>query len=77
MYGIGAGKIMIAVTEKKEIIADAINMGTERGCTFLEAKGAYKNEPKSVLMCACYKRQVMNMKNIIYLHDPKAFVIIV
>ncbi|MDY3919705.1 MAG: YitT family protein [Candidatus Limivivens sp.] len=76
LCGLGEGKVVLAVTCRKEEAALQIDQETLRGCTYLEARGSYKNEKRDVLMCACYSRQVVTVKRIIQELDPEAFIIV-
>ncbi|MDO5425422.1 MAG: YitT family protein [Eubacteriales bacterium] len=76
LYGLGEGKVVLAITARKEEAAALIDQEIQRGCTYLHAQGSYRNEERDVLMCACGSRQVVKVKRIIQELDPEAFLII-
>ena len=48
----------------------------DRGVTVLSGKGAYSGENKFVLMCAFKQKEIVELKEIIFDVDPKAFIIV-
>lgn len=77
IYGVDTGKVALIISEKKEEIAAEVLKSMDRGCTFLEAKGAYSEKDRDVLMCAVRKRQFPQLKKITYELDGNAFLIVV
>ncbi len=77
IYGVDTGKVAFIISEKKEEIAAEVLKSMDRGCTFLEAKGAYSEKDRDVLMCAVKKRQFPQLKKIAYELDESAFLIVV
>lgn len=51
-------------------------MKLQFGATALYGKGLYKNTQKTIIMCACKRRNVISIRNIALDIDPKAFIII-
>lgn len=76
MYGIGAGKLIISITDEEKKIAEKIGEVTGRGSTIISAKGSYTNQERAVLLCACSTSQVYSIRRIIYETDPRAFVML-
>ena len=76
MYGINAGKLALIVTEQGELVSAMIEEKCGRGSTLIDAKGAYKKEGKTIVMCACSNRQMYSIEQAVKEADPKAFTII-
>ncbi len=76
MYGLSAGKMTLIVTTKPEEVAEKINEETDRGCTFINAKGSYSEEHRDVVMCACSNKQMFAIRSAAKEVDPDAFIII-
>lgn len=76
LYGMDMGKLAIIVAHNKAEIAKDVIVQLHRGVTFLKAQGAYANEERDVMLCAVRKQQFHKLKEIVYSHDPSAFVIV-
>lgn len=75
MYGMDAGKLTLIVTEHGQEVADKIDELTQRGSTLLKAVGSYSKEEKSVVMCACNKKQMHMVQKAVKEVDNKAFLV--
>ncbi|URZ88486.1 YitT family protein [Floricoccus penangensis] len=69
-------EILIMSEDKLPAIQQCLNNKIDRGLTFLEAKGGYKNESKQVLMIVVDNQEFLTIKRIIESVDPNAFVIV-
>ena len=76
LYGTNVGKMLLIVSDKSEEIARLIVSDLYRGCTILNAHGAYTGEQKKVLICACKDVEFYNLKHIVRRLDSKAFMIV-
>ena len=76
MYGFGAGKMTIIITDKGKEIADNISKQVDRGSTLIKAQGSFTGEEKQVLMCACDKSEAVEVKRVVYNTDPYAVIMI-
>lgn len=76
MYGIGAGTLLIIITNHGQEIAQRIGELIGRGSTELKAKGSYTKEDKDVLICACSKSQAYIVRQITLEIDKSSFVMI-
>ena len=76
LYGFGAGKLLIIITEKSRAIADAISKRADRGSTVIKAIGSYTQMEKDVILCACSKAQAYSITKMVHEIDPKAFAMI-
>lgn len=72
--GMNAKSVQI-ISDHYEKILDEIDKRLERGATLLEAKGAYQNEEKKVVLCVVSTKQYNELVSIIREIDEKAFVI--
>lgn len=73
--GHDAKQIMI-ITEKREKMIKEIFKEIDRGITILQAKGAYTNTDKPVIMIVVYKKQFATLNHVISMIDPEAFVVV-
>lgn len=76
MFGVISGKLAMIISEHGEEIARKIGEELERGSTILRAKGAYSNEHRPVVMCACSRSQVPEMRKFVMKIDPEALMIV-
>lgn len=76
MYGTSSGKLALIVTQKPKEIAQRIEEVSDRGCTFLEARGGYTDGEMDVVMCACNNKQMFPIRHAVKAEDPDAFTII-
>jgi len=71
--GLNVKKNVIIVSEKSELVAEAILTRLNRGVTFLEGIGAYTHENKKVIYCIVTSRETAKLKEIIEEIDPTTF----
>ena len=74
--GLDYSKSVMVVTDKYEIIANDIMNKLDRGVTFFIAEGAYSQKSKKVVYSIVSRAQLAQVKDIVYKHDPDAFVAI-
>ena len=48
----------------------------DRGVTAISARGMYTNRDKSMLFCVVGKKEIVKLKEIAAVTDPKAFIIV-
>lgn len=53
MYGVGAGKLIIIISDHGQEVADKIANAIDRGSTLIRAIGTYTGSERQVLLCAC------------------------
>ena len=78
-YILGRGrsaKMAFIISEKSPEIAKDILSDLNRGVTGLMGKGLYTGKERTVLMCICTARDIVSVKDIVQVHDPKAFVVV-
>ncbi|MDO5015578.1 MAG: YitT family protein [Eubacteriales bacterium] len=71
-----SGKVCLIISDHSKEIWQAISTSIGRGATFLKAEGAYTGVEKKVLMCACSKKEVPNVRRVVNQCDDKALTII-
>ena len=76
MVGFGGNKACFVMTDSWQKITDRVLTEIGRGCTWLEAKGAYSGTPRPVVMCVMSRQEMTTLKRIVQEEDEKAFMII-
>lgn len=76
LSGSMSGKMATIITSHGQEIADAINEEVERGSTMIHATGSYTGQQLQVLMCACSKNQIVQVRKLAYRVDSSAIVTI-
>lgn len=64
------------ITTKGEELAQALIDGMHRGCTIINAKGAYTKEDKNDILMVISSYELDKAKRIIYPIDPNAFIMV-
>lgn len=76
MYGAGSSKLVIIITGQGREVANHIMASSDRGATIIRATGAYTNEDKQVLLCACSRAEAYRVRSCAHTIDPGSFVMI-
>ncbi len=76
LYGIGAGKLLIIITNHGQELAKSISEITDRGSTLINATGTYTGEDRDVILCACSKSQTYQITNAAHELDENAFIMV-
>ena len=76
LYGKNTSKTVHIITEKPTEMTQELMEKCECGVTVLEAKGAYTNKPKKILLCVVRGNMFPILKDIIQACDESAFVIV-
>lgn len=74
--GMKSAKAVYVISDKYEQIAQKIMKELQRGGTFLDGRGIYSNDKKSVIMCVVSRKQAVVLKKIVWEEDQRAFVMI-
>ena len=74
--GFNPKKAVTIISEHNEQIADKINSFTGRGSTISPSKGGYSKNASGMLYVVVPQSQVTKIKNLVYLEDEKAFLVI-
>ena len=64
------------ITKNKELVSQALLKGINRGCTYVEATGAYTHETKSDVFMVISSYELYKAKKIIKSVDKTAFIIV-
>ena len=76
MVGFGGNKACFVMTDAWQKITGRILNEIERGCTLLDAKGAYSGTSRPVVMCVMSRQEMTALKRIVQEEDEKAFMFI-
>lgn len=76
LYGLDYSTVAMIISDHFEQIAQSIDRQLDRGVTYLDGKGFYSQQDKTVLLCAVRKRQVGQLKELVSAIDPNAFMIL-
>lgn len=76
MSGAVVGKIALVITDHPNEVAAAISARTERGSTIFEGTGAYTGKRRYMLLCACSKSEIVQVRRAACEVDREAFVMI-
>ena len=68
--------MVLVVSSEYEAIAQAIGKQLDRGATFLEAEGSYTGKSTKVVLSAVKKQQISELKELVSVIDPNAFIIV-
>lgn len=74
--GLDEAKAAIIISENGEEISEAITARLGRGVTFLEGKGGFSKNQKTILYAVVTRLEVAKLKSIIHEKDENAFVTI-
>ena len=76
MVGFGGNKACFVMTDAWQKITGRVLNEIERGCTLLEARGAYSGTSRPVVMCVMSRQEMTALKRIVQEEDEKAFMFI-
>lgn len=74
--GISYAKAFFIISDRSEVIGDAVLQQIDRGATALKGRGMYTGADKDILLVVVNRSQVTLLKDLVYRLDPKAFVIL-
>jgi len=74
--GLHFSKAAFIISDHSKSIAQNIMEGIDRGVTGLSGEGMYSSLQKNVLLCVVSKREIVDVKEIVRLTDPRAFIIV-
>lgn len=77
IFGADAARVAYIITERTELVVEAIARELDRGATLLQGTGTYSGQPRNVIMCAIKRRQIVQLKQLVQAIDPGSFVIFV
>ncbi len=74
MQGFSYEKTLFIISDKYKEIGERIMVDLNRGGTYLEGKGMFREEEKKIIFVNVTRREVAVLQEYIYQIDPKAFV---
>ncbi len=76
LEGLDEAKAAFIISDKAEEIAEAITARLGRGVTFIDGKGGFSKDDKTILYSVITRLEISKLKSIIYDKDENAFVTI-
>lgn len=76
VYRFDYSRVALIISWEHEKIAAIIGEKLGRGATFLHAEGSYSHNPTKVVLTAVRRQQLPELKRLVSLTDPDAFVIV-
>ena len=76
LEGVKFAKLVYIISDEYEKIASLIMSEMDRGVTAISARGMYTNKDKSMLFCVVGKKEIVKIKEIAAVTDPKSFIIV-
>ncbi len=77
LEGFSYEKTLFIISEKYEAIAEKILVDLNRGGTFIEGKGMFKQDEKKIIFVNVTRREVAILQEFINQIDPNAFVTVI
>lgn len=74
--GLDRSKSLMIVTQKSELICEALSTGFEEGITIMDGKGYYSDSKKTIVYIVLNRFQINKAKNLVHDIDPNAFITI-
>ncbi|GAX90853.1 YitT family protein [Effusibacillus lacus] len=74
--GIGRSKVAYVISDQNNRIQKEILHTLDRGVTKIKAVGGYTGEDRNILLCVVSQSEVSNLKDLVRVIDPGAFVIV-
>ena len=76
LEGVKFAKLVYIISDEYEKIASLIMSEMDRGVTAISARGMYTNKDKSMLFCVVGKKEIVKIKEIAAVTDPKSLIIV-
>lgn len=74
--GVTVNKAAVIMTAKSDEMGDAILNKLNRGATGFRSRGLFTGEEREAIMCVVSRREIENLRQIVYDVDPRAFMIV-
>lgn len=74
--GPATSKAFLVAAQAPDDLGAKIMAELDRGVTFLQGRGGYTGKSREMLLCVVDTSQVTELKELIYQHDPKSFMIV-
>ncbi|MCL1948924.1 MAG: YitT family protein [Turicibacter sp.] len=72
--GFGGGYQVLIFSDNSDEITQDIQKNLDRGVTYLHGKGAYSKFDRKIVLVVVSKKELLQLKRIIYAIDPECFV---
>lgn len=76
LYGIGAGKLILIISGKGQMVANYIAEKYHRGSTMCDVLGTYTGEKRQMLLCACSMTEAYKIRSAAYHIDKNSFIMV-
>ena len=76
LVGLEKSKLCIIITDEGKEVSDMLLKNSPRGVTKLEGEGMYTHKDRDVLLTCVKKRQLNQLKQLVYNVDRNAFIIV-
>ena len=76
VYRFDYSKVALIISSEYDEIARQIGLKLDRGATFLHGEGSYSGHPTKVVLAAIKRQQLAELKELVTLIDPNAFIIV-
>lgn len=77
LEGVNNSKSVRIISEKSQDIGQRLVEDLEIGVTYINAKGGYSGQDKTIIYCVVSRLEMAKMKDVIKQIDPKAFISVV
>ena len=74
--GMHFSKAAFIISKESETITKTILADMNRGVTAMDSRGMFTKEPRSMLLCVVSAKEIIDLKQLVYSIDEKAFVIV-
>lgn len=74
LEGMNYDKVLFIISDKSDQIRDRIVNDMDRGGTYLQGEGMYKNDKKTIIFTVVNRREMTMLQEFIHSIDPRAFV---
>lgn len=65
---------VMIITDRADELAQALMVGLNQGVSYWRITGGYTGQTRSLLLCTIYRSQVNDLRQIVAMVDPRAFV---
>lgn len=77
LEGVNYDKVLFIISEKSNEIRNRIVNDMDRGGTYLQGEGMYKNDKKTIIFTVVNRREMIMLQEFIHGIDPRAFVTVI
>jgi len=77
LEGMNYDKVLFIISDKSNEIRDRIVNDMDRGGTYLQGEGMYKNDKKTIIFTVVNRREMTMLQEFIHRIDPRAFVTVI